>query len=158
MINLNERMLPTRQGSNLQPPDHQLDLHSKIFHFSKNIYMSGTHQKGLCEALLMSTRNICFHGKIRKISTSFGWKKHLTWCYDITGIKHGFSCINIRQVPWEVLKTRAYSQYMFSWRNKKNINNFWLKKKHLIWYYVCLCWGFTAQSTQQGHVERSQFT
>ena len=25
----------------------------------------------------------------------------------ITGIKHGFSCINIRQVPWEVLKTEA---------------------------------------------------
>ena len=24
-----------------------------------------------------------------------------------TGIKHGFSCINIRQVPWEVLKTDA---------------------------------------------------
>ena len=23
------------------------------------------------------------------------------------GIKHGLSCINIRQVPWEVLKTEA---------------------------------------------------
>ena len=23
------------------------------------------------------------------------------------GIKHGFSCINIRQVPWELLKTEA---------------------------------------------------
>ena len=23
------------------------------------------------------------------------------------GIKHGFSCINIRQVPWEVLKNEA---------------------------------------------------
>ena len=23
------------------------------------------------------------------------------------GIKHGFSCINIHQVPWEVLKTKA---------------------------------------------------
>ena len=27
MINLTERMLPTRQGSNPQPPDHQLDTH-----------------------------------------------------------------------------------------------------------------------------------
>ena len=26
---------------------------------------------------------------------------------DNIGIKHGFSCINIRQVPWEVLKTKA---------------------------------------------------
>ena len=25
----------------------------------------------------------------------------------IIGIKHGFSCINILQVPWEVLKTVA---------------------------------------------------
>ena len=24
--------------------------------------------------------------------------------------------------------------------------------------YFCLCWGFTAQSTQWGHVERGQFT
>ena len=24
------------------------------------------------------------------------------------GIKHSFSCINIRQVPWEVLKTAAF--------------------------------------------------
>ena len=27
--------------------------------------------------------------------------------YSNIGIKHGFSCINIRQVPWEVLKTEA---------------------------------------------------
>ena len=26
---------------------------------------------------------------------------------NIIGIKHGFSCINIRQVPWDVLKTEA---------------------------------------------------
>ena len=26
---------------------------------------------------------------------------------DNIGIKHGFSCINIRQVPWEELKTEA---------------------------------------------------
>ena len=28
-------------------------------------------------------------------------------------------------------------------------------KNHFIF---CVCWGFTAQSTQWGHVERSQFT
>ena len=27
--------------------------------------------------------------------------------YSNIGIKHGFSCINIRHVPWEVLKTEA---------------------------------------------------
>ena len=28
--------------------------------------------------------------------------------------------------------------------------------RHLTWFF--LCWDFTAQSTQWGHVERSQFT
>ena len=28
--------------------------------------------------------------------------------YAIIAIEHGFSCINIRQVPWEVLKTAAF--------------------------------------------------
>ena len=45
-------------------------------------YVVGTHQKRLCEALLMSTHNICFHGEIRKISAFFGWKKRLICCYD----------------------------------------------------------------------------
>ena len=27
--------------------------------------------------------------------------------YAIIAIEHGFSCINIRQIPWEVLKTEA---------------------------------------------------
>ena len=29
-----------------------------------------------------------------------------------------------------------------------------------VWHFIlfCLCWGFTAQSTQWGHVERGQFT
>ena len=31
----------------------------------------------------------------------------------------------------------------------------WYEDVHV---FVCLCWGFTAQSTQWGHVERSQFT
>ena len=43
----------------------------------------------------MSTHNICIcKENQKKISLNIG-------------IKHGFSCINIRQVPWEVLKTEA---------------------------------------------------
>ena len=34
---------------------------------------------------------------------SMGWHK----VYSNIGIKHGFSCINIRQVLWKVLKTEA---------------------------------------------------
>ena len=57
-----------------------------------------------------------------------------------------FKCINIRQVPWEVLKTAALGLgFQHLPRDLANVN-------------ACLCWGFTAQSTQWGHVERGQFT
>ena len=36
-----------------------------------------------------------------------GLIKQLRPWSDAIGIKHGFSCINIPQVPWEVLKTEA---------------------------------------------------
>ena len=37
------------------------------------------------------------------------WSTALANRLNNIGIKHGFSCINIRQVPWEVLKTEAES-------------------------------------------------
>ena len=43
-----------------------------------------------------------------------------SFCFLNTGIKHGFSCINIRQVPWEVLKTkvkgRSFQHLPRTWR------------------------------------------
>ena len=45
-------------------------------------------------------------------------------------------------------------QYLMSeWHDKSAILPSGLK--HVL---ICLCWGFTAQSTQLGHVERGQFT
>ena len=47
----------------------------------------------------------------------------------------------------------------FAVEEKKNGQD--LSKKQRIGQegrFVCLCWGFTAQSTQWGHVERGQFT
>ena len=38
--------------------------------------------------------------------------------------------------------------FKFKWSGYKNDQT----------VYICLCWGFTAQSTQWGHVERGQFT
>ena len=44
-----------------------------------------------------------------------------TW-YNI-GCKHGFSCINIRQVPWEVLKTEAEGRgFQYLPRDLANVN------------------------------------
>ena len=43
------------------------------------------------------------------------------------GIEHGFPCINIRQVPWEVLKTEAEGRgYQHLPRDLANVNT--LKK------------------------------
>ena len=47
----------------------------------------------------------------------------------IIGIKHGFSCINIRQVPWEVLKNEAEGRgFQHLPRDLANVNAL---KKHV---------------------------
>ena len=46
------------------------------------------------------------------------------------GIKHVFSCINIRQVPWEVLKTEAEGRgFQHLPRDLANVNVF---KNHVL--------------------------
>ena len=65
---------------------------------------------------------------------------------------------------------------MFSWRNNKNISllpdaminesvsilgteyTCWVSAIFIRETIFCFCWGFTAQSTQWGHVESNQFT
>ena len=42
---------------------------------------------------------------------------------------------------------------VYTWRSSACFH-----KGDNLWLYICLCWGFTAQSTQWGHVERGQFT
>ena len=52
----------------------------------------------------------------------------------IIGIKHGFSCINIRQVPWEVLKTEAEGRgFQHLPRDLENIN-----AKRMFDRYYCI--------------------
>ena len=41
---------------------------------------------------------------------------------------------------------------------KTNIHTGIVKENYLVIIIDCLCWGFTAQSTQWGHVECGQFT
>ena len=58
--------------------------------------------------------------KLMKISPIFNKKKSKysdlpKQILNYIGIKHGFSCINIRQVPWEVLKTKAEGIRQVPW-------------------------------------------
>ena len=51
-------------------------------------------------------------------------------------IKHGFSCINIRQVPWEVLKTEAEGRgFQHLPRDLANVNAL---KKNMFDRYYCI--------------------
>ena len=52
------------------------------------------------------------------------------YIYYNVAIKHGFSCINIRQLPWEVLKTKAAKGLGFQHlpRDLANVNAL---KKHV---------------------------
>ena len=44
------------------------------------------------------------------------------------------------------------------WSNYSPLFTWSIKYRQSSEEFVCLCWGFTAQSTQWGHVERGQFT
>ena len=65
------------------------------------------------------------------------------------GIKHGFSCINIHQVPWEVLKIEAegavFNTSQGTWRMLMHwkttfYRNYCIKtEKHLLHFAFCVC-------------------
>ena len=51
------------------------------------------------------------------------------------GIKHGFSCINIRQVPWEELKTEAFASVFNTSYGTWRMLMHW---KHMFDCYYCI--------------------
>ena len=53
--------------------------------------------------------SFCVLERLCFMIAAFSRSLHMYLCnlFYIIVIKHGFSCINIRQVPWEVLKTEA---------------------------------------------------
>ena len=52
----------------------------------------------------------------------------------IIGIKHDFSCINIRQVPWKVLKTAAQGTWRMLMHWKTMFDRYYCIKTENIWY------------------------
>ena len=72
----------------------------------------------------------------RRAVVSFWWRN----VHNIV-IKHGFSCINIRQVPWEVLKTEAEGRgFQHLPRDLANVNalknHVWSLLLHKNWKYL----------------------
>ena len=78
------------------------------------------------------------------------------------GIKHGFSCINIRQVPWEVLKTEAEDRgFQHLPRDLANINALknhvrslllhkkWKHLLHFALFLALFCFTFSLMSRER---------
>ena len=76
------------------------------------------------------------------------------------------------------IKSNKYSHFFFSWKQMQESRALWISlditsilahrnedfgRNNVLWnenivVFFCCCWGFTAQSTQWGHVEHCQFT
>ena len=54
------------------------------------------------------------------------------------------------------IRIQYTNQFFLKKYRKENI--FWRWKRAVTPKIICLCWGFMAQSTKWGHVERGQFT
>ena len=78
------------------------------------------------------------------------------------GIKHGFSCINIRQVPWEALKTEAEGRgFQHLPRDLANVNAFknhvrslllhknWKHLLHFALFLALFCFAFSPMSRKR---------
>ena len=85
------------------------------------------------------------------------------WRVEINiGIKHGFSCINIRQVPWEVLKTEAEGRgFQHLPRDLANVNTLknhvrsqllhkkWKHLLHFALFLALFCFAFSPMSRER---------
>ena len=96
------------------------------------------------------------------------WSEYTLFVY--IGIKHGFSCINILQVPWEVLKTaaggRGFQHLPRHLANvnalKKHVRSLLLHKnwKHLLHFALFLalfCFAFSSMSHERDFHGLSSF-
>ena len=80
----------------------------------------------------------------------------------ILGIKHGFSCINVRQVPWEVLKTEAGGHgFQHLPRDLANVNalknhvrslllhKYWKHLLHFVLFLALFCFAISPMSHER---------
>ena len=83
-------------------------------------------------------------------------RRHFRLWWFIIRIKHGFSCINIRQVPWEVLKTEAEGRgFQHLLRDLANVNTLknhvrslllhknWKHLLHFALFLALFCFAFS---------------
>ena len=64
--------------------------------------------------------------------------------------------LSVQKSKQEIIKIISLLAYVG--KSTRYIQSSWETPKEVKMGIICLCWGFTAQSTQWGHVERGQFT
>ena len=89
-------------------------------------------------------------------------QKHKLW-YSLDPPRQGVSTIfvlsrNMKNFRIFYLKTFSFLVVRFSIYLNRRVLVMTEEQRHYDSLFVCLCSGFTAQSTQRGHVERGQFT
>ena len=116
------------------------------------------------EELLMSTNNIWFHGEEKYLASylelwgMYAWQalacaeQPLLW----KGLWHMTTSISTKLLPHLKCLHHLF-QCRLTYKAEDNILIFFFFWEKSLIFDVCLCWGFTAQSTQWGHVERGQF-
>ena len=99
-------------------------------------------------------------GTVLKYETKY--PPELTWSPQMNQNVGGCSCLSlVIKAPhmgsvWKLIFASFAAKH-----SSRVLNGISSSKIHVKWtlvIFVCLCWGFTAKSTQWGHVERGQFT
>ena len=87
------------------------------------------------------------------------------WQFWYKGIRgtYKWNYFEIGPLATEEMSFITFSTFSSSDHSSAKLNHFSIFGKRgiwgtYLWNFVCLCWGFTAQSTQWSHVKRGQFT
>ena len=141
-------------------------------------------QRRLRSACASAIPSMCFQvdkedARTRQLNCVFVWCTFQNACYDFymfvlvcslfsrvilfrirtcsIGIKHGISCINIRQVPWEVLKTEA-GETMFDRYYCIKTENICYISRYFLHYFISPFHRCLAISKDYAHSRAGQYT
>ena len=141
----------------------------KFLLIKSQVQVKVTDQKFLYEWEALVRRNL--HAKYE--GSTWNGSKVMTKVNFFFKVSHrSRSQVKFFLYKWEALATRNLHANLSNWKGSKviRLRSFFLLSRSLVksrsqvklffflYEFVCLCWGFTAQSTQWGHVERGQFT
>ena len=116
--------------------------------------MDTQSQKCLEQVLLLGINNVCFSGKIRKISILSRWKKCLIWSYEETVSKYNVPFFHGTYTQEPITYYRIYPKYLDTSTSYCKCSKIWTSTIH----YPMLCLkiaGWVANSVDPDETPRS---